>query len=190
MKNCTIDGCSRRHDARGYCSTHYRRWREHGDPHFGGLVISPGGPPDFLKKAILHKGNDCLPWPYARTNEGYGHLTLFGQSLQAHVAVLSSWRRKPYPRAVAAHLCGNGHLGCINPQHLAWLSQKENLAQRLLHGTYWRFTKAASAFIKRHGHRHPALELAEAFSLPVDFLIVWGTENGVTFHDKAERVAA
>ena len=29
---CTVDGCSRPLLARGWCSTHYSRWRTHGDP--------------------------------------------------------------------------------------------------------------------------------------------------------------
>ncbi|MCZ7568835.1 MAG: hypothetical protein M5U01_09640 [Ardenticatenaceae bacterium] len=30
--SCTVDGCDRPHKARGYCDTHYARWRTHGDP--------------------------------------------------------------------------------------------------------------------------------------------------------------
>lgn len=29
---CSIAGCSKPHLARGWCSTHYARWRKHGDP--------------------------------------------------------------------------------------------------------------------------------------------------------------
>jgi len=29
---CQIEGCERVHDSRGWCSTHYRRWRLYGDP--------------------------------------------------------------------------------------------------------------------------------------------------------------
>ena len=28
---CSVDNCSHLHLARGYCSTHYRRWHKHGD---------------------------------------------------------------------------------------------------------------------------------------------------------------
>ena len=32
MKQCEIEGCEKRHYARGWCSMHYRRWIRTGDP--------------------------------------------------------------------------------------------------------------------------------------------------------------
>jgi hypothetical protein len=32
MRYCTIDGCPNVHMARGWCPTHYTRWKRHGDP--------------------------------------------------------------------------------------------------------------------------------------------------------------
>jgi len=29
---CSIDGCDRQHDARGWCQVHYNNWRSRGDP--------------------------------------------------------------------------------------------------------------------------------------------------------------
>lgn len=31
-KCCSIEGCDQPHDARGWCKTHYMRWRSNGDP--------------------------------------------------------------------------------------------------------------------------------------------------------------
>ena len=31
-KICLISGCGRKHEARGYCRNHYRRFRMYGDP--------------------------------------------------------------------------------------------------------------------------------------------------------------
>ena len=31
-RTCSIEGCERRHSARGWCHTHYVRWRRSGDP--------------------------------------------------------------------------------------------------------------------------------------------------------------
>ena len=32
MRKCSIPGCGKKHDARGYCSGHYQKWRVYGDP--------------------------------------------------------------------------------------------------------------------------------------------------------------
>jgi len=32
MKLCSIEGCGREHDAKGFCRSHYKRWKLHGDP--------------------------------------------------------------------------------------------------------------------------------------------------------------
>lgn len=32
MKTCSVEGCEKRHNARGYCHGHYRKWRIYGDP--------------------------------------------------------------------------------------------------------------------------------------------------------------
>ena len=34
---------------------------------------------------------------------------------------------------VARHLCGNGHLSCVNPNHLAWGSQSDNISDASKH---------------------------------------------------------
>jgi hypothetical protein len=41
----------------------------------------------------------------------------------------------PSPTHEAAHNCGKGHLGCVNPHHLEWKTSKDNQADKLLHGT-------------------------------------------------------
>jgi hypothetical protein len=32
MRLCSIDGCNKPHDARGWCDTHYARWKRFGNP--------------------------------------------------------------------------------------------------------------------------------------------------------------
>lgn len=133
MKMCSIPGCERKHYARRFCRMHWTRQSRHGDTDLRPRRWRTGAPIEFIKKAILHKGNDCLFWPYAKNNAGYGHLTFLGKPILAHRMVLASWRTCPAPKMVAAHLCGNGHLSCINPQHLAWATQRENAMHRAFH---------------------------------------------------------
>jgi len=35
IKQCSVEGCVRQYRAKGYCATHYRLWRNHGDPLLG-----------------------------------------------------------------------------------------------------------------------------------------------------------
>jgi hypothetical protein len=37
-RTCSVAGCDRRHEARGYCSKHYVRWTVHGDPNVLGYT--------------------------------------------------------------------------------------------------------------------------------------------------------
>jgi hypothetical protein len=41
----------------------------------------------------------------------------------------------PSSKYQAAHKCGNGHLGCVNPKHLSWKTRAENEADKIAHGT-------------------------------------------------------
>lgn len=42
---CSVDGCERPHEARGWCRMHYRRWAAHGDPGPAEKLKRRGEPP-------------------------------------------------------------------------------------------------------------------------------------------------
>jgi hypothetical protein len=81
----------------------------------------------------------CVFWPYARNAAGYGVFSkkrgAVGSSIVARVACGAVHGLPPTPRHEAAHSCGNGDKGCVNPAHVAWKTSAENKADQLLHGT-------------------------------------------------------
>lgn len=86
--------------------------------------------------AAVYEGDDCLIWPYAKNNKGYGQVRIDGKRVLVHRIVCELVNG--YPPSInceAAHLCGNGHLGCCNARHLTWKTHKENCGDRAIHGT-------------------------------------------------------
>lgn len=92
---------------------------------------------DFLLSQTNYKGDDCLIWPFSRYKNGYGRLGLGGgRTGYAHKAMcFLAHGPAPAPSYEAAHSCGKGHEGCVNPQHLRWSTHVENIADKFQHGT-------------------------------------------------------
>ena len=89
---------------------------------------------------VAHKdyaGDDCLTWPFSRNQYGYGQLGFQGRGKKANRVMCELAHGKPpTPKHHAAHSCGNGHLGCVNPRHLKWKTPRENQLDRRRHGTH------------------------------------------------------
>lgn len=81
----------------------------------------------------------CLVWPFARDKHGRGLMGYNGEHHWAHRFMCRLVKGEPpTPKHTAAHSCGNGHGGCINPHHLSWKTQAENLEDCRAHGTILR----------------------------------------------------
>lgn len=79
----------------------------------------------------------CLIWPFARDpNVGRGSLRVPGKSNWAHRVMCEMVKGPPpTPKHECAHSCGNGHQGCVNPNHLSWKTRSENQIERYrIHG--------------------------------------------------------
>lgn len=129
---CTIPNCSNYRVGRGFCDMHYRRWKRHGDPLNGGPQL--GAPLVFMEQAISTETEECVIWPFALNNSGYGSLAVDGKSIGAHrYACECANGPPPSPQHEAAHSCNNRP--CINGKHLRWATKVENEADTLVHGT-------------------------------------------------------
>jgi hypothetical protein len=89
----------------------------------------------FLKSLIGHQADDCVPWPMCRDGvNGYGHVGYNGKRYWAHRLMCElAHGAQPSPKHEAAHSCGKGHEGCVNPKHLEWKTRAENQADRYVH---------------------------------------------------------
>lgn len=144
-QQCSVPDCHARHDAKGFCRSHYQRWRRHGDPLGGRTAV--GIPRAYFEQTVLnHTGNECLIWPFTRGGRGYGQMTVRRRKVIVHREVCKRVHGPP-PSAQhhAAHNCGKGHLGCVSPHHVRWATPLENSGDRVIHGTSWRGSKAKQA---------------------------------------------
>ena len=132
MKPCSIAGCTGSHLAKGFCEKHYWRNHRHGDP-----LANPdndGQPLAWLKAHVAHDDEACLKWPFGYGDKGYGSIHFRGRTMGAHRAMcFLSAGDPPTPDHKAAHSCGRGHEGCVNPRHLRWATQLENAADMIAH---------------------------------------------------------
>lgn len=150
---CSIEGCSRPSRARLMCNQHYLRFRKYGDPLGGGT--RRGEPEEFYQTVVLpHDGVECLIWPFARNELGYGRMfAKDGKTTLVHRRACEDRNGPPpTPEHEAAHSCGKGHEGCVSPAHARWATATENSADMVLHGT---------ANQKAHGESHPGAKLTE-----------------------------
>lgn len=170
---CKVEGCEKPVKALGYCTGHRKRLKLYGDPLGGGT--GKGVLLRYMLDVVVpFAGSECLVWPFSRAGTGYGHLYYEGRQQGAHrVACALVHGPAPTLKHEAAHLCGKGHEGCVNPNHLAWKTSAENKADKIVHGTIVRgsdikraiLTEAKVLEIRALKGTVPGKELAERFGV-------------------------
>jgi hypothetical protein len=165
---CQAEGCEKKHYSLGYCNAHYTRLRRHGSPHGGGTP--QGEPLEWICSHVNHESNECLAWPYAKAR-GYGIVAFNGrQRVASNLMCELANGKSPKGKPEAAHTCGKGHLGCVNPRHLYWASHKENHQDKKSHGTLLK------------GEGHPMCRLTES-----DVLYIRSQKGAIRADDLAEK---
>lgn len=133
-KICAVDNCDKPARTAGLCVAHYKRKWRHGDP-LGGQR-DRGIPLQWVRDHVSYKGDECLIWPFARMKNGYGSI---GAGGKVHIVSRLMCEMVNGPPVMAshhaAHSCGNGRGGCVNPNHLRWATPTENSLDRFQHGT-------------------------------------------------------
>jgi hypothetical protein len=92
----------------------------------------------------------CLIWPFFRDKHGRGVLHQEGEHYAHRLMCKLVKGEPPTPGHGTAHSCGAGHLGCVNPHHLSWKTQAENLGDCAEHGTQPKNRVGARGHFSKH----------------------------------------
>lgn len=136
-KKCTVEGCDKKHMAKGYCNEHYYRIKKYGRTHK--LTTSDC----FHEKYIVHPITNCWIWTASTRPSGYGQMGVGYKTCHAHRV---SWKlhRGLIPKSLCVlHKCDTP--ACVNPEHLFLGTQKDNIQDAVkkgrLHGYNWQEDK-------------------------------------------------
>ncbi len=121
----------------------------------------------WIRAHVDYQGDDCIYWPLSH-GDGYGTLCFHGKSYRATRFMCKlAHGEPPTPKHQAAHECGNGLKGCLNPRHLKWKTNGENQLDRRRHGKDNRpkFTPEKDAQLRDLAKTKTQMELAEIFGV-------------------------
>ena len=118
---------------------HRRGWKPRRKPkgdlskHLYALARTGPTVKNFVEEHRSHIGVDCVFVPGAIAGRPKS-VSFCGRSITAarYMALLSFGAPKHNGMQVR-HLCGNGHLSCIDTQHLRWGSASDNFADMVKH---------------------------------------------------------
>lgn len=160
-EKCSIAGCENpvKVKSRSLCNLHYRRWQRHGDPDAGYAYRSKVA--EELQRATRLTGDECVRWALRRGKSERSTVRFRGATVSVARAVcFLAHGAPPKDKPEAAHRCGNGHLDCVNAEHLYWASHAENYADRITHGVAQRGERHGLAKLTTEGVRDIKRRLA------------------------------
>lgn len=125
MAACSIEGCEGKVHGRSWCSMHYQRWENHGDPMGGRERF---GTADKAFAARTKRVGDCLEWMGTRSDDGYGRMRHKGKLIGAHRYAWERANGTIPPGMQIDHRCRNH--ACCRVEHLRLATNKQNHEHR------------------------------------------------------------
>lgn len=147
MKHCSVQGCSRPFLSRGFCGTHYARWRNHGTvekptatpipphikpiPGYIGYYCSQDGDVFSTRRKGRHLefNGPLKPMNKSKRPDGYLQVHFRGKAQReaplVHQLVISTWLGQRPDGKVVNHKNGVRFDNRIT--NLEWVTQKENI---------------------------------------------------------------
>lgn len=136
IDDCENNACNLKGGRKGLCQKHRTRLAKHGDAN--AVFKQPRPALDWLEAHANYSGDDCLKWPFHISKDGYArvHNPATGKLATASRVMCILVNGDPGTSKIhAAHSCGNGNKGCVNPRHIYWATCAENMADRVKHQT-------------------------------------------------------
>lgn len=130
MAQCSINGCQKKHYARGVCEMHYKRWKLTGTTESGYKAHRPLEERFWSKVQKSDADDGCWWWVGARNKKGYGIIQEGGKgspNLSAHRLSYKLHHGEIPEGLNVLHSCDNP--SCVNPAHLRTGTQSENIAE-------------------------------------------------------------
>ena len=146
------------------CASHAYRRRRYGSPVGGGTFH--GQPVAFLEGLLGTDSEDCIFWPFGE-GAGYASVRYKGRLRKGH-NIMCEMAHGPAPTSkhVSAHSCGNGKVGCVNPNHVRWATAAENVFDKISHGRLGgRLTAGQVKSIRRLHATMTATAIAQRFKV-------------------------
>lgn len=164
---CSFPGCDNPPSpkaSKGLCNSHY--WQLHKGRPLTPLSYRRNVRLPWMEQHVDYEGDDCLIWPFSRNKDGRPQVKISGKTkMAARVMCEMAHGKPPSPGLEAAHSCGKGNEGCVNPNHLRWATPVENAADKVLHGTQVRGERCWNAKLRETTVR-AIKELSHTVSVP------------------------
>lgn len=138
---CRIDGCDNTAVAMNYCYAHYASAMTTGEPlaalmpqtfdvpvAFLSRVNGKQQVRDFIESLLKNPPEECVAWPFSMNKRSLRGIIMIDDMTRIAPREICRMAHgePPWGRNHAAHWCGKGHEGCVNPKHLRWATPSEN----------------------------------------------------------------